>query len=94
MSKITKKEIVEDVARTTGLTKKAAAEAVDATIDSIAAALKGKKDVGLAGLGTLKLKYSKARQGVRPGTKELMDIPASTSVGFKVASTLKETLNR
>ena len=91
-NKIAKTRLAEVVAEKTGLPKHKAKDAVDAVIDAAIAALRSGKSVGLPGLGTLSVKATSARTGVRPGTTEKISIPAGKKVSFKAASTLKDTL--
>ncbi|WP_155300463.1 HU family DNA-binding protein [Deinococcus kurensis] len=91
-SKVAKSQLVEMVADKTGLTKKQSDEAVSAALEVILEAIKGGQSVGLPGLGTLSVKATAARTGVKPGTSEKIQIPAGKKVAFKVATTLKATL--
>ncbi|WP_291424634.1 HU family DNA-binding protein [Deinococcus sp.] len=91
-NKVAKTQLVEMVADKTGLTKKQSEEAVSSMLDCIVDAIKSGKSVGLPGLGTLSVKATAARTGVRPGTSEKIQIPAGKKVAFKVASTLKGNL--
>ena len=91
-NKVAKTQLVEMVADKTGLTKKQSEEAVSSMLDVIVDAIKSGKSVGLPGLGTLSVKATAARTGVRPGTSEKIQIPAGKKVAFKVASTLKGNL--
>lgn len=91
-NKVAKTQLVEMVADKTGLTKKQSEEAVSSMLDSIVDAIKSGKSVGLPGLGTLSVKATAARTGVRPGTSIKIQIPAGKKVAFKVASTLKGNL--
>lgn len=91
-NKVAKTQLVEMVADKTGLTKKQSEEAVSTMLDCVVEALKTGKSVGLPGLGTLSIKATAARTGVRPGTSEKIQIPAGKKVAFKVASTLKGSL--
>ena len=91
--KVAKTQLVETVADKTGLTKKQSEEAVSSMLDVIVSALKSGKSVGLPGLGTLSVKATAARTGVRPGTSEKIQIPAGKKVAFKVATTLKGELH-
>lgn len=91
-NKIAKTQLVEMVADKTGLTKKQTEEAVGTMLDVVVEALKSGKSVGLPGLGTLSVKATAARTGVKPGTSEKIQIPAGKKVAFKVASTLKGNL--
>ena len=90
--KVAKTQLVEMVADKTGLTKKQSEEAVSAMLDVVVDAIRGGQSVGLPGLGTLSVKATAARTGVRPGTSEKIQIPAGKKVAFKVASTLKGNL--
>jgi DNA-binding protein HU-beta len=91
-TKVAKTQLVELVADKTGLTKKQSEEAVSAMLDAVVGAVKSGQSVGLPGLGTLSVKATAARTGVRPGTSEKIQIPAGKKVAFKVASTLKGNL--
>ncbi|WP_261665051.1 HU family DNA-binding protein [Deinococcus sp. Marseille-Q6407] len=90
--KMNKSQLVEKVAEQTGLTKKQADEAVSTMLDTVVEALRGGQAVGLPGLGTLSVKETAARTGVKPGTTEKIQIPAGKKVAFKVATTLKGNL--
>ena len=61
-------------------------------IEVVVEALKSGKAVGLPGLGTLSVRATAARQGVRPGTSEKITIAAGKKVGYKVALDLKKSL--
>ena len=76
-----KGELVAEIAKKTGLTKKDAAGAVDATLDTIKKNVK--KSVTLIGFGTFKVVKRKARTGVNPRTGEKIKIPAKNVVKFK-----------
>lgn len=89
LGKIGKAQLVDSVAERAGMTRKEADVAVDAALGAIASALQQGQTVGLPGLGTLSVKATAARTGVRPGTSEKIQIPAGKKVAFKVASTLK-----
>lgn len=90
--KIAKTQLVEQVAQQSGLTKKQAGQAVDAAMEAIVEAIRQGQSVGLPGLGTLSVRDTAARTGVRPGTSERIQIPAGKKVAFKVANTLKGAL--
>ncbi|WP_309571578.1 HU family DNA-binding protein, partial [Deinococcus sp.] len=83
-TKVAKTQLVELVADKTGLTKKQSEEAVSAMLDAVVSAVKSGQSVGLPGLGTLSVKATAARTGVRPGTSEKIQIPAGKKVAFKV----------
>lgn len=91
-SKLGKAQLVDLMADQSTMTKKQSDEVFSALLELIVDALKGGKTVGLPGLGTLSVKATAARTGVRPGTSEKLQIPAGKKVAFKVASTLKSSL--
>ncbi|KQR02168.1 HU family DNA-binding protein [Deinococcus sp. Leaf326] len=90
--KLAKAELTEQIAQHTGLSRKQANEAFDAMVEVLVDTLKSGKSVGLPGLGTLSVKETAARTGVRPGTSDKIQIPAGKKVAFKVAASLKGTL--
>ena len=91
VDKITKSQIVDMMSSTT-VTKKDSAAIFDATLEVIIEALKEGKTVGLPGLGTLVVRATAARVGVKPGTAEQIQIPAGKKVAYKVALDLKKNL--
>lgn len=92
--KVAKTQLVALVADKTGLDRQQASDAVSTMLDAIVGALRDGQSVGLPGLGTLSVKATAARIGVRPGTREKMQIPAGKNVVFKASSTMKERLAR
>ena len=91
-NKVAKTQLVDMVAEKTGQTNKQSEEAVISMMDAIVAAVKEGKSVGLPGLGTLSVRATAARTGVRPGTSEKIQIPAGKKLAFKAATTLKGSL--
>jgi len=85
-----KAELIEQVARGTGLTKKDASMAVDATLEAIKKNVK--KGVQLVGFGSFTVTKRKARKGRNPQTGEAIHIPASKTVRFRPGKELKERL--
>ena len=72
---MTKADLVAKVAET-GMTKKQAAEAVDAVIAAIKGSLKKGEKVSLVGFGSFSVKKRKARTGRNPRTGKALKIPA------------------
>ena len=71
-----KTELVNAIAEKAGLTKVDAKNALDATLTSIADALKNDDKVALVGFGTFSVTEKAARTGINPRTKEKIEIPA------------------
>ncbi len=89
---MTKQDLIEAVAKATGLSKRGAATAVDATIGGIAKGIKKDKRLSLSGFGTFTVRRRKGRMGRNPRTGEEIKISASKTVGFKPAPALKTGL--
>ncbi len=89
-----KAELIESIQAALGndATKRAADEALEAVLSSIAAGVKKDKKVQIIGFGTFEVKQRAARQGRNPKTGEAMKIAASKSVGFKPSSVLKNSI--
>ena len=88
-----KAEFVDSVAARAEMTKTEAASAVDAVLDSVAAALKDGEQVTLVGFGTFLVRRREARTGRNPRTGEPLAIKASNVPSFKAGKALKETVN-
>ena len=83
-----KKELIDRVAEQTGLTKKAAAAAVNSTFEVIAEAMKNDDKVRVIGFGTFEAQHRPARTGHNPRTKEIIEIPARTVPVCKMSSSV------
>ena len=83
-------ELVTKMAEKSNLTKKEAALALDAFIDSVEEALENKEKVQLIGFGTFETRERAAREGRNPRTKEAITIPASTVPVFKAGKEFKD----
>jgi DNA-binding protein HU-beta len=89
---MTKADLIEVVAKATQLNKREAGEAVDATFDVIAKAIKKSKRFQVPGFGTFTVRSRKSRKGRNPQTGAAITIKASRTVGFKPAPDLKKGL--
>ena len=87
-----KTELIAAVAEKTGLTKKDAERVINATFDSITAAMAEGDKVAIAGFGNFEVKTREARVGRNPRTKETIEIPASKLPAFKAAKALKDAV--
>ncbi|MDD3661624.1 MAG: HU family DNA-binding protein [Candidatus Dojkabacteria bacterium] len=84
-----KKDLVEVVAQKTGLTKRAASEAVEAMLEAVANALKGGDSVLLTGFGKFEVRSRAARTGINPKTMERITLPSTRVPAFKAGKALK-----
>ena len=89
-----KAELIETIQAALGpeATKRAADEALEAVLSSIIKGIKKDNKVQIIGFGTFEVKKRAARTGRNPKTGETMQIAASTSVGFKPSSALKDAV--
>lgn len=85
-----KTELIAEVANRTGLSKKDAESAVNATMDTIADTIAAGDKVQLVGFGTFESKERGARTGRKHSTGEIIEIPASTVPSFKAGKALKD----
>lgn len=87
-----KQELVNDVATTTGLTKKDATAAVDTVFASIQDTLAKGDKVQLIGFGNFEVRTRAARKGRNPQTGEEIEIAASKIPAFKPGKALKDAI--
>lgn len=88
-----KQELIDAiVAAQPNLTKKAAGEAVNATLDAISNALAKGDNVQLIGFGTFEVRETKERKGRNPSSGAEITIKAGKKVGFKVGKALKDSV--
>lgn len=88
---MTKQDLVNEVAKV-GMTKKAAAAAIDAMIDAIKGALAKGDKVNLVGFGSFSVRKRAAREGRNPRTGKKLKIPAKNVPVFKAGKDLKEAV--
>ncbi|MCC8022051.1 MAG: HU family DNA-binding protein [Akkermansiaceae bacterium] len=91
-----KRELLERVRRNLGgtATREAAAYAFDAVMDSIKLGLRRDAAVRIAGFGTFLKRRRKARCVLRPGTREILQVPERDSVMFRPSSCLRRREGR
>jgi len=89
-----KADIVNSIAdRVEGITKKQAADAFEAVLDTITAHLKRGERIQLPGFGSFSVTHRAARIGRNPKTGASIQIKASDAARFKMGKELKEALN-
>lgn len=95
-----KTELIEKVARKTGLTLKDARNVVDAIFSTtpkqgiIAAELNAGRKVQITGFGTFQTRKRKKREGRNPQTGEPIEIPASRFPAFTAGRSLKARIRK
>ena len=88
-----KTELVDAIAKETGLSKKDSEKAVKAFTDAVSKELKKKGKVQLVGFGTFETAKRAARTGKNPQTGAAIKIPAATVPKLKAGKALKDAVN-
>ncbi len=92
---MTKADLIKQIGKEAGITKKAAGSALNAFIAAIHDSLK-KEDgnIRVAELGTFLVVHKKARTGVNPRTKKKIHIGASKVPRFRAAKSLRQAVKK
>ena len=88
-----KADLVSKIADKAGITKKAAADAVEAFTSSVTEAVASGDKVQLIGFGTFEVSERGARTGRNPQTGEEIKIPASKTMKFKAGKAVKDAVS-
>ena len=89
-----KQDIIDAVAKETGLSQTDAKRATQVFIGQVGNALAKGNRVELRDFGTFEVRERKARKGRNPQTGEEMNIPARKAPCFKASKALKERVNK
>jgi DNA-binding protein HU-beta len=87
---MTKAELITVIADGSGITKAAAAKALDAYVGAVTKELKKSGKLGLVGFGTFSVVKRKAREGRNPQTGKTIKIAAKKVVKFKAGKKLAD----
>lgn len=90
---MSKKDLIDAVAKECELTKEKAGNAVEAILGHIRSAMKNGEEVRLPDFGTFKVAKRNAREGRNPATGATIKIPASKVPKFTPSKGLKDALN-
>ena len=88
-----KRELVEAVAAETGMSRSAAAETVDAVLETVTASLAAGEAVSVPGFGTFEVRQRVARTGRNPRTGGTIEIAASRVPAFRAGKALRDAVN-
>jgi len=90
---VTKQEFVDKIASKADLSRRDAAKAVDAVLETITESLKSGQEVAFTGFGKFSTQRRAARQGVNPrNPSQKVQIPAATVPRFSAGSQLKQAV--
>ncbi len=85
--------MIDAIAKSAGLSKASAGDALDATLTAIRTTLKKGQSVTLVGFGTFKVGKRAARTGRNPRTGEAIKIRAAKVPKFSAGKALKDAVN-
>ncbi len=88
-----KTELISAMAEKAELSKKDTEKALKAFVDVISDELVKGEKIQIVGFGTFEVVERKEREGKKPGTDEIIMIPASKSPKFKAGKALKDKVN-
>jgi len=84
-----KNELINEVARKTGLSRRESEVGVQTMLDLVAKEISRGGKITLTGFGTFDVGKRKARSGVNPRTGDPIKIPASKMPRFRPSRTLR-----
>lgn len=88
-----KPELAAAIASKADVSKEKAGEILNIITDEITNAVSQNDPVSLVGFGTFSRRERSARTGKNPQTGATIQIPASSTVGFKAGKALKDAVN-
>lgn len=92
MAKMTKSQLLDSLATSSGLAKKQVASLLEAMTMLAYKEVKANGEFTVPGLGKMVKKHRDARQGRNPATGATIQIPARTVLKFRVAKQAKDSI--
>ncbi len=89
-----KAELAEMVAKQTGLSKKAAKEAVDTMFSTITKMICDGEPVRITGFGTFEARPRKSSMRINPQTRQRIMVASKAVPGFRAGRELKEMVRK
>ena len=90
---MTKADLVEEVIRVAGLSKKDAESVVNTVFNQILEALRSDDKIELRGFGSFRVRRRRSRQGRNPKTGDRVDVPSKRIPYFKPGKELRDLIN-
>ena len=88
-----KPELIDELAKVTGLTKQESADIIETVFECITAALVKGHKVELRGFGSFKVRQHHSRTGRNPKVGTAVYVPAKKVPRFKTSKQLRNLLN-
>ncbi len=89
-----KSELIEQIAKRSGLTTAEARGGLEAFVATVTDALAEGDRVQLVGFGTFKVTQRRAREGRNPQNGAVINIPATKTPSFSAGAELKKSVNK
>ena len=89
---MTKRQLIDKLAKEVHLTKKASEEAVNGVFEEISTSLSKGDKVVITGFGTFQIRHRAARRARNPQTGAPIQIPAKKTPGFTAGKALKRSV--
>lgn len=93
MARLTQTEIINSLAETSGLAKKDVKGIFDALSALAVSEVKTNGEFTIPGFGKLVKATRKAREGRNPATGAVINIPAKTTVKFRLGKAIKDAVS-
>jgi nucleoid DNA-binding protein len=93
MKNITKKDLVEQIAERTGLTRVDTKIIVECFLDAISKALEMGTNIEIRTFGRFKIKKKQARRARNPRTNQYINVAAGYKPVFEASKELKKRIN-
>jgi len=90
---VNKTELIEAIAKDSGLSRVDSARAIDSLVNTVQKTLKKGDDVAITGFGKFSVTRRGARNGRNPATGAALKIKASKAPKFTAGATLKATVS-
>ncbi len=87
-----KSELVKAISEKSGSTVKDTEKFLNAFVETVTESMKKGDDVALVGFGTFSVAERAARTARNFRTKEIIDVPASKTVKFRIGKSLKDAV--
>ena len=91
---MTKADIVENVYKKVGFSRKEAVQVVELFFDLLKDSLNNHGKVKITGFGTFQVRNKRSRRGRNPRTGQEMEIKARRVLTFKPSNLLRDSINQ
>jgi nucleoid DNA-binding protein len=93
MKNVTKKDLVEQIAEQTGLTRVDTKIIVECFLDQVSQALQSGTNIEIRKFGRFKIKKKRARRARNPRTNQFIDVAAGFKPVFEASKELRKRIN-